>query len=152
MYFLDYQNSTHSKSPNVICGWYLRKWPNYLQKIWLGFDCCQAVPHGLEAALVYCGLYYLRLFLRPFSGPDCYDVDGAHHVDLAAVAAVAVVGVVVVVGGVPYREADGELVDRLDVGHGLDLNAVDGAGNVEIVAVFSTPQIQNWKKKECLRL
>ena len=112
----------------------------------MGFDCCQAVPHGLEAALVYCGLYYLRLFLRPFFGPDCYD-DGAHHVDLAAVAAVVAVGVVVVVvGGVPYREADGELVDRLDVGHGLDLNAVDGAGNVGIVAVFSIPQIQNWKK------
>ena len=135
---------THSKSHNVICGRYLRKWPNYLQKIWLGFDCCQAVPHGLEAALVYCGLYYLRLFLRPFFGPDCYD--DVHHVGLAAVAGVVVVGVVAVVGGVPYHEADGELVDRLDVGHGLDLNAVDGAGNVGIVAVFSIPQIQNWKK------
>ena len=82
----------------------------------------------------------------PFSVPDCYDVDGAHHVDLAAVGAVVAVGVVVVVGGVPYHEADGEPVDRLDVGHGLDLNAVDGAGNVEIVAVFSTPPIQNCKR------
>lgn len=108
----------------------------------MGFDCCQAVPHGLEAALVYCGLYYLRLFLRPFFGPDCYD-DGAHHVDLAAVGAVAAVGVVAVVGGVPYHEADGEPVDRLDAGHGLDLNAVGDADNVEIVAVFSTPPIQN---------
>ena len=128
----------YSKSPNVICGRYLRKWPNYLQKIWLGFDCCQAVPHGLEAALVYCGL-----FLRPFFGPDCYD-----DVGLAAVGAVAAVGVgvVVVVGGVPYRGVDGEPVDWLDAGHGLDLNAVDGADNVEIVAVFSTPPIQNCKR------
>ena len=134
-------NSTHSKSPNVICGWYLRKWPNYLQKIWLGFDCCQAVPHGLEAALVYCGL-----FLRPFFGLDCYDDVGLAVVGAVAAVAVAVVGVVVVVGGVPYHEADGELVDRLDVGHGLDLNAVDGADNVEIVVVFSTPPIQNCKR------
>ena len=110
----------------------------------MGFDCCQAVPHGLEAALVYCGLYYLRLFLRPFFGPDCYD--DVHHVGLAAVAGVVVVGVVVVVGGVPYHEADGEPVDRLDAGHGLDLNAVGDADNVEIVAVFSTPPIQNCKK------
>ena len=114
----------------------------------MGFDCCQAVPHGLEAALVYCGLYYLRLFLSPFFGPDCYD--DVHHVGLAAVAGVVVVGVVVVVGGVPYHEADGEPVDRLDVGHGLDLNAVGDADNVEIVAVFSTLPIQNCKKNRFL--
>ena len=106
----------------------------------MGFDCCQAVPHGLEAALVYCGL-----FLRPFFGLDCYDDVGLAVVGAVAAVAVAVVGVVVVVGGVPCHEADGEPVDRLDAGHLTAVVDVGDVDNVEIVAVFSTPPIQNCK-------